>query len=60
MIPKVILNEKDLALIFDIREETVIRMAVTNQLPYSKKNNKMFFEFSEILSHFEQLERSIA
>jgi len=51
MIPEVNakLTEKELALIFDIREETVIKLAKTKQLPFLKQKDKMYFVFADIL-----------
>ena len=62
MIPEVNakLTEKELALIFDIREETVIKLAKTKQLPFLKQKDKMYFVFADILKHFEQLEGGLA
>ena len=53
------MNEKDLALIFNIQEETVKRLAKTNQLPCEKVKNRRYFDFEVILKHFEALESEL-
>ena len=63
MNPKMIdrkITEKELAMILDIREETVIKLVVTKQLPFVKLKNKVFFEFDKVIEHLESLEQSIA
>ena len=50
------MTERELALILNIREETVKKLAETKQIPSRKKENKMCFNFFEILMHFHVLE----
>ena len=45
------MTERDLALVFGIHEETIKKLAETNQIP----KNGMYFNFYEVLKHFEHL-----
>ena len=63
MIPKMNdcrITERELALIFDVSEETVVKFVITKQLPCLQINNKMYFEFFDILRYFVQLERGVS
>ena len=51
--------EKELALILNIQEETVKKLAKTNQLPCTKKKTKFYFDFQEILNYFAILEKDL-
>ena len=46
----------ELSAVFDIAEDTVKRLAKTNQLPCKRQNNRLLFDFNEIIEYFKRLE----
>jgi len=50
------ITERELALILNIQEETVLFLAETKQLPYVRHNDgKMYFDFYQVLKYLEGL-----
>ena len=47
----------ELSLILNISEITVKMLAKTGQLPCLNVKNRYFFSFTQIVSHFRQLEK---
>ena len=50
------MTTEELALVLNIHEETIRKLAKTQQLPYFRQKKRMYFNFSEILKSFELLE----
>jgi len=51
---------RDLSVILNICEETVIKLAKTGQLPCFHLNDRMYFILDEIIGYFKKLEGSAA
>ena len=51
------MTAEELALVLNIHEETIKKLAKTQQLPYFRHKKRIYFNFLEILESFEQLER---
>ena len=51
------MTAEELALVLNIHEETIRKLAKTQQLPYYRHKKRIYFNFSEILKSFEQLEK---
>ena len=49
----------ELALVLNIREGTIKKLAKTEQLPYHQQRKRMYFDFGEILNHLKLLEEGI-
>jgi len=54
------LNKKELAIVFDIREETVKKLAKDGELPCKYVNQEPQFRFDVIVKHFEKIEGGVA
>ena len=46
----------ELALVLNIHEETIKKLAKTKQIPYFHHENRMYFNFTTVLDHFKLLE----
>ena len=49
----------ELALVLNIHEETIKKLAKTEQIPYFHQQNRMYFNFSTLLNHFKLLEEGV-
>ena len=50
------LTVRELAFVLNIHEETVRKLAKTEQLPYQRIKKQLYFDFEELLAYFKQLE----
>lgn len=50
------LTVKELAIVLNIHEETVRKLAKTKQLPYQMIKKQIYFDFEELMDYFKQLE----
>ena len=46
----------ELALVLNIHEETIKKLAKTEQIPSFHQQNRMYFNFATVLDHFRLLE----
>ena len=49
----------ELALVLNIHEETIKKLAKTKQIPYFHQQNRMYFNFTTVLDHFRLLEEGV-
>jgi len=52
------MTAQELALVLNIHEVTIRKLAKTEQLPFYRQKKRMYFNFKEILKAFELLEES--
>ena len=50
------MTAQELALVLNIHEETIRKLAKTEQIPYFHQQNRMYFNFATVLDHFRLLE----
>jgi len=51
---------QDMSILLGISKETVIKLAVTKQLPAVQDGNKLFFYFTEVKRYFSELKEDAA
>ena len=54
------MSAQDLSVVLGISEETVIKLAETDQIPCFRLNNRIYFIFDEIMNSFKRLEGETA
>ena len=54
------MSAEELSAVLNIYEKTAIYLAKTGQLPHKTENNRIYFDFQEVLEHFEKLEEGAA
>ena len=50
------MTAQELALVLNIHEETIRKLAKTEQIPYFQQKNRIYFNFATVLNHFKVLE----
>ena len=50
----------ELAIVLNVCEGTVKKLAKTEQLPFYQQKNRIYFDFTEILNYLRVLEEGIA
>ena len=53
------MTTQELALVLNIHEETIKKLAKTEQIPYFHQQNRMYFNFAAVLNHFKVLEEGV-
>ena len=53
---KIILNDKEVALILDVSLFTVKKLAKNEDIPCFYKNRRPYFYFDMVISHFQKIE----
>ena len=53
------MTAQELALVLNIHEETIKKLAKTEQIPYFSQQNRMYFNFAALLNHFKLLEEGV-
>ena len=53
------MNAQELALVLNIHEETLKKLAKTDQIPYFHLQNRMYFNFATVLDYFRLLEEGV-
>ena len=53
------MSVQELALVLNIHEETIRKLAKTEQIPYFYQQNRMYFDFSALLNYFKLLEEGV-
>jgi len=53
------MTAQELALVLNIHEETIKKLAKTEQIPYFHHHNRMYFNFATVLDHFKLLEEGV-
>ena len=52
------MTTEELALVLNIHEETIKKLAKTEQIPCFHQQNRIYFNFAAVLDHFKLLEES--
>jgi len=52
------MTPEELAKVLNIHEETIRKLAKTQQIPCFRHKKRIYFNFSEVLKAFERLEES--
>ena len=53
------LTVEDLSVVLNIHEETIKKLAKTQQIPSIRQKNRLYFNFEELLQLFRTLEKSV-
>ena len=54
------MTAEELAMVFNVNEATIKKLAKSEQIPYLHHKNRMYFNFDEILRHLRLMEEGTA